>query len=80
MLLGHEVALQTQALPPQSGVAPEQVVQPAPHFCAVLQNEQLLALQYEPAPHCPSLVHCTQVVPPLQTDPAALQSVHDEPQ
>jgi len=43
--LGAGVVLQTQAVPEQLGVVPEQVTQVAPHLAAVLQAWQLVPLQ-----------------------------------
>ncbi len=76
----HEDESQTQAPAEQIGVVPEHAPQEAPHFCDVLQGRHVPALHQLPLPHWLFVVHCTHVVPPLQTRLVDAQLVHDAPQ
>lgn len=76
----QEVASQVHFAPSHSGVPPLQVEQVAPQWAAVLHDAQVPPLHHLPLPHWASVTHCTQVVPPLQTPPVAVQSVQEPPQ
>jgi len=66
--LGAGVVLQTQAVPEQLGVVPEQVTQVSPQWAAVLQGRQVPASHQLPEPQLPSLMQATHWVPSaLQT-------------
>jgi len=73
--------LQTQAVPLQSGVVPEQATQVAPHLAAVLQVWQVPLLHHLPEPQSASMLQPTHaVLAALQICPLAVQSVQLAPQ